>query len=151
MKKVLMFTLCSLLFSLLSYGCEVIEGSTETSSDLSTTIQSFYRAYISNLSDDHKTDSILSKYCTTELKDFVQETLSIDGYDFVLDGWGGEIKLESVSVIKQNDKYKVSFKASLYPISNELATDSLYILVNQEKKISYIIRPSDNYMIPHQD
>ena len=64
---------------------------------------------------------------------------------------GGEIKLESVSVIKQNDKYKVSFKASLYPISNELAADSLYILVNQEKKISYIIRPSDNYMIPHQD
>ena len=86
MKKVLMFTLCSLLFSLLSYGCEVIEGSTETSSDLSTTIQSFYRAYISNLSDDHKTDSILSKYYN-RLKDFVQETLSIDGYDFVLDGW----------------------------------------------------------------
>ncbi len=82
----------------------------------------------------------------------MQETLSIDSYDFVLDGWGGsDIKPESVSVIKQDDKYKVSFKASLYPISNEFATVTLYILVNQEKKISYIIRPSDNYKIPHSD
>ena len=145
MKQILFFTFCSILFSL-SYGRDCIEGS----SDLSMLSKSFYRAYVAEASNDYKTDSILSKYCTVELKDFVQETLSTDGYDFITDGWYN-VHPDSVSVIKLNDKYKVSFKTSLYPISNELTTVTLYILVNQQQKISYIIRPSDNYMIPHQD
>ena len=145
MKKILMFTLCSLLFSL-SYGSEILEGS----SDLSMLIQSFYRAYVTEACDVSKTDSILSMYCSEELKVFVQETLYTDGYDFITDGWY-DVYPDSVSVIKLNDKYKVSFKVSLYPISNELTTVVLYILVNQEQKISYIIRPYDNYMIPHSD
>lgn len=149
MKKIIMITFCSLLLTL-SFGSEITKASTDTSADMSATVQSFYRAYITDLDNDLKCDSILSRYCTTELKDFIQETLSIDDYDFVLDGRGGSnINPNSVTVIKQDDKYKVKFNIQLQYLRNEIVSDSLYILINQDKKISHIIRPVDNYTVPH--
>lgn len=127
------------------------DGNSLCTPDTSMMIKSFYSAHIINLDDEAKNDSILSKYCTKELKDFVKETLSIDGYDFILDGCGGsEINTASISVIKQNDKYKVSFSVPTWP-EERYKTITLYVLVNEKNKISYIIRPSDNYTIPNSD
>lgn len=150
MKRIIVITFCSLLLTI-SFGSEIKEDSTDTFPNMSATILSFYRAYITEADTDIKIDSILSKYCTKELKDFLIETLHTGpGYDFVLDGWvGSDIVPNSVSVIKQNDRYKVNFKASQYPISDELVNDSLYIKINKDKKISHIIRPVDNYTVPH--
>ena len=146
MKRVILLTICSLCI-LFTYS-DTISNNTMETSDLSDTIQFFYRTYIINILDDSKVDSILSKYCTKELKDYVQ---SIDEYDFISGGWFSAIKPDSLNVTKKNDKYIVTFKVSQYPISDELATDSLYIQVNQEQKISHIIRPCDNYKIPNDD
>lgn len=150
MKRIIVITFCSLLLTI-SFGSEIKEDSTDTSPDMSATILSFYRAYITDLDNDLKCDSILSKYCTKELKDFLIETLHTGpGYDFVLDGWvGSDIVPNSVSVIKQNDRYKVKFNIQLQYLRNEIVSDSLYILINQDKKISHIIRPLDNYTVPH--
>lgn len=146
MKRVILLTICSLCI-LFTYS-DTISINTMETSDLSDTIQFFYRTYIINILDDSKVDSILSKYCTKELKDYVQ---SIDEYDFISGGWFSAIKPDSLNVTKKNDKYIVTFKVSQYPISDELATDSLYIQVNQEQKISHIIRPCDNYKVPNGD
>lgn len=146
MKRVILLAIC-LLFVLFTYSETIIVNTMETS-DLSDSIQLFYRTYIINILDDSKVDSILSKYCTKELKDYVQ---SIDEYDFISGGWFSAIKPDSLNVTKRNDKYIVTFKVSQYPISDKLATDSLYILVNQEQKISHIIRPCDNYKVPNDD
>lgn len=146
MKRVILLAIC-LLFVLYTYSDTIIVNTMETS-DLSDSIQLFYRTYIINILDDSKVDSILSKYCTKELKDYVQ---SIDEYDFISGGWFSAIKPDSLNVTKKNDKYIVTFKVSQYPISDKLATDSLYIQVNQEQKISHIIRPCDNYKVPNDD
>ncbi|MCQ2051688.1 MAG: hypothetical protein MJY74_05740 [Bacteroidaceae bacterium] len=150
MKRILIYTICS-LFSIFTHSSDIDKNSTVIQSDLSTKIHSFYRAYIINSQNDYKKDSILTEYCTNNLKSVVENEWTKDGYDFVLDGGGAEFCPDSIIVTKKNDKYVVFYKYSQYPISDKLATDSLYILVNQEQKISHIIRPCDNYKIPNDD
>lgn len=76
-------------------------------------------------------------------------TESIDGYDFVTDGDTDYevIAANPISVIKDKERYKVTFKTTKYP-SEELSTVILYILVNQEGKISHITRLEDNLTVP---
>ena len=121
--------------------------SAETLPGMPSTIKAFYQAYCANWDGESKTDSILSEYCTKELKDLLLET--VGEYDFLLDGGiFSEIHTESFHVVKKNEKYVVYFEYTKWPVSDEPGSDSVYIMVNKENKISYIIRPSDNYRVP---
>ena len=119
----------------------------ETLPGMPSTIQAFYKAYCTDWDGESKTDSILSEYCTQELKDCVMDC--VGEYDFVLDGGiYSEIYAESFRVVKKNEKYVVYFEYRKWPISDEPGRDSVYIMVNKDNKISYVIRPSDNYRVP---
>ena len=119
----------------------------ETLPGMPSTIQAFYKAYCTEWDGESKTDSILSEYCTQELKDCVMDC--VGEYDFVLDGGiYSEIYAESFRVVKKNEKYVVYFEYRKWPISDEPGRDSVYIMVNKDNKISYVIRPSDNYRVP---
>ena len=121
---------------------------TETPTGMAATILSFYKAYCTEFDGESKTDSILSVYCTDELREYVMDC--VGEYDFVLNGGiYSEIHTESFRVVKQNEKYIVSFEYTPWPARDEPAKDSVYIMVNKENKISYIIRPQDNYRIPN--
>ena len=148
MKKNILF-LIFLLIVTYTFGSECKSSQTMSNPDTTTIVQSFYYAYCSNWKDSVKVDSILSKYCTKKLKDFLLNTESIDGYDFVTDGDTDYevIAANPISVIKDKERYKVTFKTTKYP-SEELSTVILYILVNQEGKISHITRSEDNLTVP---
>lgn len=119
----------------------------ETRPGMPSTIKAFYQAYCTNWDGESKTDSILSVYCTEELKDAILE--DVGEYDFLLDGGiYSSIHTESFYVVKKNEKYVVYFEYTKWPASDEPGRDSLYIMVNKENKISYVIRPSDNYRVP---
>ena len=73
----------------------------ETLPGMPSTIQAFYKAYCTDWDGESKTDSILSEYCTQELKDCVMDC--VGEYDFVLDGGiYSEIYAESFRVVKKN-------------------------------------------------
>lgn len=119
----------------------------ETPTGVAATILEFYNAYCTEGDADHKTDSILSVYCTDELRKYVMDC--VGEYDFVLDGGiYSEIHKESFRVTRQNEKYVVHFEYAKWPQSDEPGKDSIYVMVNKEGKIIYIIRPIDNYRIP---
>lgn len=116
---------------------------------LAATILEFYKAYCANWDGESKTDSILSMYCTQELKDYVMDC--VGEYDFVLNGGiYADIHPESFCVVKRNEKFIVYYEYTKWPVSEEPGRDSLYIMVNKENKISYVIRPGDNYRVPAQ-
>ncbi len=148
MKKNILF-LIFLLIVTYTFGSECKSSQTMSNPDTTTIVQSFYYAYCSNWKDSVKVDSILSKYCTKKLKDFLLDTQSVDDYDFITDGRSDYdfIAANPISVIKDKDRYKVAFKTSIYP-SGDLYTVILYILVNQEGKISHITRSEDNLTVP---
>lgn len=121
---------------------------TETPTGMAATILAFYKAYCTEFDGEPKTDSILSAYCTDELREYVMDC--IGEYDFVLNGGiYSEIHTESFRVVKQNEKYIVSFEYTPWPARDEPTRDSVYVIVNKENKISYIIRPQDYYLVPH--
>lgn len=127
---------------------QVSSDQTEAPTGMAATILSFYKAYCTEFDGESKTDSILSAYCTDELREYVMDC--IGEYDFVLNGGiYSEIHKESFRVVKQNEKYIVHFKYTPWPVRDEPAKDSVYVIVNKENKISYLIRPQDNYRIPH--
>ena len=147
MKRLFSLYLLIISMSVISFAREW--PSIQIDDDLSETIQNFYRSYVINKADTPKIDSLLTLYCTVELKNVVLEALNDDDYDFVLNGCGGCVIDETtVSVTKQSSKYKVTFKIPKYPVSNELATVTVYVKVNTQGRISSIIRPSDNYEVP---
>lgn len=126
---------------------QVSSDQTETPTGMAATILAFYKAYCTEFDGEAKTDSILSAYCTDELREYVMDC--VGEYDFVLDGGiYSEIHTESFRVIKQNEKYIVYFEYTPWPVRDEPAKDSVYVMVNKENKIAYIIRPGDNYRIP---
>ena len=156
-----------LSFSLLAIACIIISCKNKSGQAPSTSLQTettaatpteilpgipskileFYKAYCVNFDGEYKTDSILSEYCTEDLKDCVMDC--VGEYDFVLDGGiYSEIYAESFRVVKKNEKYIVYFEYKKWPISDEPGKDSVYVMVNKDNKISYIIRPSDNYRVP---
>ena len=121
---------------------------TETPTGMAATILAFYKAYCTEFDGEAKTDSIISAYCTDELREYVMDC--VGEYDFVLNGGiYSEIHTESFRIVKQNEKYIVHFEYTPWPVRDEPAKDSVYTMVNKENKISYIIRPQDNYRIPH--
>ena len=75
------------------------------------------------------------------------DALTTDAYDFVTNGVP-EIDTKSLRVFKRNEKYVVSFEYAKWPVSDEPGKDSIYIMVNKDNKISYLIRPGDNYRVP---
>lgn len=120
---------------------------TEAPTGMAATILTFYKAYCTEFDGESKTDSILSVYCTDELREYVMDC--VGEYDFVLNGGiYSEIHTESFRVVKQNEKYIVHFEYTPWPVRDEPAKDSVYVMVNKEGKILYIIRPEDNYRIP---
>ena len=115
---------------------------------LAATILEFYKAYCANWDGESKTDSILSMYCTQELKDYVMDC--VGEYDFVLNGGiYADIHPESFCVVKRNEKFIVYYEYTKWPVSDEPGKDSLYVMTDKENRISYIIRISDNYRIPN--
>ena len=119
----------------------------ETPTGVAATILEFYKAYCTEGDAEHKTDSILSVYCTDQLRESVMDC--VGEYDFVLNGGiYSEIHSESFRVVKRNEKYVVYFEYTPWPVRDEPAKDSVYVMVNKENKISYIIRPEDNYRVP---
>lgn len=127
---------------------QALSDQTETPTGMAATILSFYKAYCTEFDGEPKTDSILSVYCTDELREYVMDC--VGEYDFVLNGGiYSEIHTESFRVVKQNEKYIVHFEYTPWPVRDEPAKDSVYIMVNKENKISYIIRPQDNYRVPN--
>lgn len=151
MKRVLSFflfaTACIVICSCKSKSSQVQPTVTEeTFSDIPSAIQAFYKAYCTKWDGQAKTDSILSRFCTEELKNVVMK--AVQEHDFVLDGHAhSAIDTESISVAQKNEKYVVSYQYS--NANNERRKDSLYIMVNKKDSISYIIRPRDNYRIPN--
>lgn len=115
-----------------------------TSYNASGDILRFYRGYQTEFK---KVDSLMTVYCTPELKDCLLETINTSGYDFATNGYV-DIYPESFRVVKRGDKYVVSFEYKKWPVSNEPGKDSVYVKVNKDNKISQIIRPSDNYIVP---
>ena len=117
-------------------------------SDMSEKILAFYKTYCTEGDARSRTEAILSKYCTKELKDVVMET--VGEYDFVIVGRTyPDIHTESIRVAKKNEKYIVYFEYTKWPVSDEPGLDSVYVMVNEDNKISYVIRPKDNYRIPN--
>ena len=152
MKRVLSFSLfaiaCIIICSCKSKSSQASSSAqAETPSGMSATVLEFYKVFCTDWDGQSKTDSILLKYCTKELRDVVMDALTTDAYDFVTNGVPG-IDTESLHVIKRNEKYVVSFEYAKWPVSDEPGKDSIYVMVNKENKISYLIRPSDNYRIP---
>lgn len=120
----------------------------EPPTGVALTILEFYKAYCTEGDGKTKTDSILSVYCTDQLREYVMAC--VGEYDFVLNGRIFlDIHKESFRVVKQNEKYIVSFEYTPWPARDEPTRDSVYVIVNKENKISYIIRPQDNYRIPN--
>ncbi len=147
MKRIISLCLLIISLSVISFARE--RSSIQMDDDMSETIQTFYRSYVINKADTPKVDSLLTLYCTVELKNVVMEALNDDDYDFVLNGCGGCVIDETtVFVTKQSPKYKVTFKIPKYPVSSGLATVTVYVKVNTQGRISSIIRPSDNYVVP---
>ena len=71
-------------------------------------------------------------------------------YDYVIVGHKyPDIHTESVRVVKKNEKYVVYFEYTQKPASDKPGSDSVYVMVNEENKISYVIRPKDLYRIPN--
>ena len=101
----------------------------ETPSGMAATILEFYKVFCSDWDGGSKTDSILLKYCTKELRDVVMDALTTDAYDFVTNGVPG-IDTESLRVIKRNEKYVVYFEYQKWPVSDEPGKDSIYVMVN---------------------
>ena len=152
MRKVLaLFVIASLIIcSCKSKNSQVPASSApeETPTSMAATIMEFYKAFCTDWDGESKTDSILSVYCTDELREYVMDC--VGEYDFVINGGiYSEIHKESFRVVKQNEKYLVYFEYTKWPQSDEPGKDSLYVMVNKENKISYIIRPEDNYRIPN--
>lgn len=152
MKRVLSFSLfaiaCIIICSCKSKNGQIPSTSTaETPTGTAATVLEFYKVFCTDWDGQSKTDSILLKYCTKELRDVVMDALTTDAYDFVTNGVPG-IDTKSLSVVKRNEKYVVSFEYAKWPVSDEPGKDSIYVMVNKENKISYLIRPSDNYRIP---
>ena len=152
MRKVLaLFAIASLMIcSCKNKGSQIPSSSApaEPPTGVALTILEFYKAYCTEGDGTTKTDSILSVYCTDQLREFVMEC--VDEYDFVLNGRIFlDIPKESFRVVKQNEKYIVSFEYTPWPARDEPTMDSVYVIVNKENKISYIIRPQDNYRVPN--
>lgn len=152
MRKVLaLFAIASLMIcSCKNKGSQIPSSSApaEPPTGVALTILEFYKAYCTEGDGTTKTDSILSVYCTDQLREFVMEC--VDEYDFVLNGRIFlDIPKESFRVVKQNEKYIVSFEYTPWPARDEPTRDSVYVIVNKENKISYIIRPQDNYRVPN--
>ena len=152
MKRVLSFSLfaiaCIIICSCKDKNGQIPPTSTaETPTGTAATVLEFYKVFCTDWDGQSKTDSILLKYCTKELRDVVMDALTTDAYDFVTNGVPG-IDTKSLSVVKRNEKYVVSFEYAKWPVSDEPGKDSIYVMVNKENKISYLIRPSDNYRIP---
>lgn len=152
MRKVLaLFAIASLMIcSCKNKGSQIPSSSApaEPPTGVALTILEFYKAYCTEGDGTTKTDSILSVYCTDQLREFVMEC--VDEYDFVLNGRIFlDMPKESFRVVKQNEKYIVSFEYTPWPARDEPTRDSVYVIVNKENKISYIIRPQDNYRVPN--
>ena len=97
---------------------------TETPTGMAATILAFYKAYCTEFDGETKTDSILSVYCTDELREYVMDC--VGEYDFVLNGGiYSEIHTESFRVVKQNEKYIVHFEYTPWPVRDEPAKDSV--------------------------
>ena len=91
---------------------------TETPTGMAATILAFYKAYCTEFDGEAKTDSILSVYCTDELREYVMDC--VGEYDFVLNGGiYSEIHTESFRVVKQNEKYIVHFEYTPWPVRDE--------------------------------
>ena len=103
--------------------------------------------------DEHKQDSLLTKYCSAILKEKVQSALEDADYNYLLVGWGGsDINPNSVQVSNIGDgEYNVSFVVE-HHFGDTTVTVNLHVVVSDDRgnnaKIEQVIRLSDNYAVP---
>lgn len=99
-----------------------------------STILALYKAYCTVADGESKTDSILSVYCTDELRKTIMEAFG--EYDVLLSGYlKSDILNESLRVARKNEKYVVYFEYTKLPDSDEPGKDSVYVMVNKDNKI----------------
>lgn len=158
MKKIVITTIC-MLFVLSLFAQSQISGPHWSSAmtdrdDKTEFVKTFYKEYITYLyTDEHKKDSLITQYCSVELKEIVQRTLREDDYNFLLDGWGGsDINSNSVQVSNLGDgEYNVSFVVE-HHFGDTTVTVNLHVVVSDDRgnnaKIEQVIRLSDNYAVP---
>lgn len=157
MKKNVITTICLLFVLLSSARNQILDGSNIeliSRSDKTEFVKTFYKEYITYLyTDEHKKDSLLTKYCSAILKERVQSALEDADYNFLLVGWGGsDINPDSVQVNNLgNGEYKVSFVVEQHVRETTVSVD-LHVVVSDDRgneaKIEQVIRLSDNYAVP---
>lgn len=157
MKKIVITTICLLFVLLLSAQNQRIHRPPMppiSRADKTEFVKTFYKEYITYLyTDEHKKDSLITQYCSVELKEIVQRTLREDDYNFLLDGWGGsDINSNSVQVSNLGDgEYNVSFVVE-HHFGDTTVTVNLHVVVSDDRgnnaKIEQVIRLSDNYAVP---
>jgi hypothetical protein len=155
MKKNLFISICT-LFALFSSAQNQISHNNlpSTREDKTGYVKSFYKEYITYLyTDEHKKDSLITNYCSADLKEIVQSTLEKDDYNFLLDGWGGsDIDPNSVEVNNLGKgKYNVLFKV-YHHFGDDTVSVNIWVIVSDDRganaKIEQVIRQSDNYAVP---
>lgn len=157
MKKIVITTICLLFVLLLSAQNQKIYRPPMppiSRADKTEFVKTFYKEYITYLyTDEQKKDSLLTKYCSVELKEIVQSTLEDADYNYLLVGWGGsDINPNSVQVSNLDDgEYNVSFNVVQH-FQNKTITVNLHVIVSDDRgnkaKIEQVIRLSDNYAVP---
>lgn len=157
MKKIVITTIC-LLFVLLSFAQNHVPARPPfqpiSRTDKTEFVKTFYKEYITYLyTDEHKQDSLLTKYCSAILKEKVQSALEDADYNYLLVGWGGsDINPNSVQVSNLGDGvYKVSFVVE-HHFGDTTVSVNLHVVVSDDRgnmaEIIQVIRLSDNYAVP---
>jgi hypothetical protein len=111
---------------------------------------SIFKCYCHNYSNDVFVDSLISANFTEELKTVLFEDLhGGHGYDFITMGFYDYENIESSATVMARDHYlTIKYNYLGWP-SNQLDTDSVYYFFNSEGKISHIMRPEDQHVIPN--
>ncbi|MDD4533209.1 MAG: hypothetical protein PHC48_01890 [Prevotella sp.] len=124
----------------------------DTCENKANIIKEFYQEYCRVVSDSAKVTSLITQYCTDELRNALLNDLfesSIGGYDYVTNAtYEYELVEKTVSVSKDGDHYVVNFDR--YNSLFELVKESIIIILDDKGKIAFIkkIDPEFGYTMP---
>lgn len=145
MKKV--FLVAVLILHFLSVSAQKI-----TCADSLKVFYIKYFTYDVGLECDSLQRSLVLSYCTNDFYTaWYEDVYDIGLYDPLTLGGGAtpedlEYVKESLSVIKENEFYVVSFR--FHGWQGDINKITVYVIINAEGKISHTKRPSDGYMTP---
>lgn len=110
---------------------------------------SMFKDYCQFHVNRNQIDQLLLEHCTQDLYSDLMEDLNGFGYDFITMGNYEYDSIRSSATVMARDHYlTIKYNYLGWP-SNQLDTDSVYYFFNSEGKISHIMRPEDQYVIPN--